>query len=206
MALRDIREALTAGKGPRTTGELFVLIAEKVVKYVEPILAELDDDTDDLDQRSVAMGEEDWDWRTPLAELRRRSIELRRYLSPQREALFRLQVEEAIWLNRRDRVHLREVTDRVLRYVESLDVIRDRTTILHEDLTAQIAERISRTSNRLTAIAAIFLPPSLLAGIFGMNLAGIPAQTHELSFGVVTLLLVALMLLEAWILRWLKWI
>jgi len=206
MALRDIREALTSGKGPRTAGELFVKIAEKVVKYVEPILAELDEHTDELDQKSCDMGDEDWDWREPLADLRRRSIELRRYLSPQREALFRLQIEEAIWLNRRDRVHLREVTDRVMRYVESLDVIRDRTTILHEDLTAQISERISRTSNRLTAIAAIFLPPSLLAGIFGMNLAGIPAQQHELSFAAVTFLLIALMVLEAWILRRLKWI
>jgi zinc transporter len=152
------------------------------------------------------MGEEDWDWREPLADLRRRSIELRRYLSPQREALFRLQVEEAIWLNRRDRVHLREVTDRVLRFVESLDVVRDRTTILHEDLTAQISERISRTSNRLTAIAAIFLPPSLLAGIFGMNLAGIPHNDHQLSFTIVTVLLFAMMIIEAWVLRRMKWI
>lgn len=206
MALRDIREALTTGKGPRATGELFVKIAEKVVKYVEPILAELDEQTDGLDERTCTMGDEDWDWRQPLADLRRRSIELRRYLSPQREALFRLQVEEAIWLNRRDRVHLREVTDRVMRYVESLDVVRDRTTILHEDLTAQIAERISRTSNRLTAIAAIFLPPSLFAGVFGMNLAGIPGNQHELSFGAVVGILVVLMALEYWLLRRLKWI
>jgi zinc transporter len=206
MALRDIREALTSGRGPRTAGELFVKIAEKVVKYVEPILAELDEHTDELDQKSCDMGDEDWDWREPLADLRRRSIELRRYLSPQREALFRLQVEEAIWLNRRDRVHLREITDRVLRFVESLDVVRDRTTILHEDLTAQISERISRTSNRLTAIAAIFLPPSLLAGIFGMNLAGIPHNDHQASFAIVTVLLFAMMAIEAWVLRRLKWI
>ena len=130
----------------------------------------------------------------------------RRATARQQAELIRLQVEEAIWLNRRDRVHLREVTDRVLRYVESLDVIRDRATILHEDMTAQIAERISRTSNRLTAIAAIFLPPSLVAGIFGMNLAGIPAHEHELSFGIVTAIMVGLMVLEAWILRRLGWI
>jgi zinc transporter len=206
MALRDIREALASGKGPRTAGGLFVKIAEKVVKYVEPILAELDEHTDALDERTCDMGDEDWEWREPLADLRRRSIELRRYLSPQREALFRLQVEEAIWLNRRDRVHLREVTDRVMRYVESLDVIRDRTTILHEDLTAQIAERISRTSNRLTAIAAIFLPPSLLAGMFGMNLQGIPGSQHYLSFAGVVGILAVVMALEYWLLRRLKWI
>ncbi|MBL8838451.1 MAG: zinc transporter ZntB [Alphaproteobacteria bacterium] len=204
LALRDIREALAIGRGPRTVGELFVLIGEKVVKYVEPILDELDEEADRLDEEAID-GIDD-DWRAPLAGLRRRAIELRRYLSPQREALFRLQVEEAIWLNRRDRVHLREITDRVMRYVEGLDVIRDRATILHEDMTAQIAERISRTSNRLTAIAAIFLPPSLVAGIFGMNLSGIPAHEHELAFGIVSAVIITLMAVEAWILRRMRWI
>src|SRR5690606_18461731 len=101
------------------------------------------------------------DWRSALGDLRRNAIGLRRYLAPQREALYRLQVEEVVWLSRGDRVGLREITDRTVRFVESLDVIRDRATLLHEDLTAQISERISQTSNRLTALAAVLLPPSL---------------------------------------------
>ena len=35
-----------------------------------------------------------------------------------------------------------------------MDALRDRTTILHEDLAAQISEKIAVTSNRLTAVAA----------------------------------------------------
>mgnify|MGYP003345649245 CR=1 FL=1 len=35
-------------------------------------------------------------------------------------------------------------------------------------------ERIAKTSNRLTAITAMALPPTLLAGVYGMNLEGIP--------------------------------
>ena len=106
----------------------------------------------------------------------------------------------------RTRLEMAEITDRVMRYVEGLDVIRDRATILHEDMTAQIAERISRTSNRLTAIAAIFLPPSLVAGIFGMNLSGIPAHEHELAFGIVSAVIITLRAVEAWILRRMRWI
>ena len=46
MALRDIRETLTEGRGVLTAGQLFALIADKVVKYVEPLIEELEDQVD----------------------------------------------------------------------------------------------------------------------------------------------------------------
>ena len=55
-------------------------------------------------------------------------------------------------LSERDRIQIREVTDKVLRHVESLDSIRDRTTLLQEELTAEMSERIASNSHRLTAI------------------------------------------------------
>ncbi len=203
-ALRDIRIALVAGKGPRRPGELFVQISEKIVKYMEPLVNEMEEEADRLDRECIeAVGES---WRGNLAELRRQSINLRRYLAPQREALFRLQIEEATWLNKRDKVRLREVTDKVLRHVEALDLIRDRATILHEDLTAQISEQIAKTSNRLTAVAAMLLPPSLIAGMLGANISGIPGQDSPWAFAIFTGLVALLFPLQWLLLRWLKWL
>lgn len=204
LALRDIREALVAGKGPIGTGDLFVRIADKVVRDVEPVLAALDDEVDHLDDQLQELDSETA--RHRLGDQRRRAIHLRRYLAPQREALFRLQVEDMPWLSRRDKIHLREVTDKVLRYVESLDTTRDRTTILHEDLTALVSERISKNSNRLTALAAILLPPSLVAGLLGVNVGGIPGSDHPWAFALVVSLILAIFPLEIWILRRLGWL
>ncbi len=122
--------------------------------------------------------------RVKLGDIRHQAIQLRRYLSPQREALFRLQIEEMSWLEKRDKIHLREVTDKVLRYVEDLDAIRDRATILHEDLTAIVSEQISKTSNRLTLVAATILPPSLFVGLLGSNVEGIPGHDHPVCVRV----------------------
>jgi zinc transporter len=204
LALRDIREALAAGKGPIGAGDLFVRIAEKLVRDVEPVLAALDDEVDHLDDQLKELDNETA--RHRLGDQRRRAIHLRRYLAPQREALFRLQVEDMPWLSRRDKIHLREVTDKVLRYVESLDTTRDRTTILHEDLTALVAERISKNSNRLTALAAILLPPSLLAGTLGANVGGIPGSDNPWAFAVVVAVILAIFPIEVWILRRLGWL
>ena len=204
MALRDIREALTIGRGALASGQLFALITDKVVKYMEPLVSELEDQVDGLDETLHDIDSEVA--RTRLNAMRRRAIMLRRFLAPQREALFRLQVEETSWLAKRDKIFLREVTDKVLRYLESLDAIRDRTTILHEDLNAQVAERTSRSSHRLTTIAALLLPPSLFAGMLGMNIGGIPGSDNPLAFVLFCVVVVVIFPLELWLLRRLGWI
>ncbi|MBM3509668.1 MAG: zinc transporter ZntB [Alphaproteobacteria bacterium] len=203
-ALRDIREDLTAGKGPTTSGKLFVKILRKIVKPVPPLLAEIDDEVDDLDEQ-IAVATSSEAAREKVSAIRRRAIHIRRYLAPQREALARLQHEEVSWLTNRERVHLREVADLVQRLVETLDMIRDRTTILHEDMAAITAEKIAKTSNRLTALAAVLLPPSLIAGMLGTNIGGIPGPDDPWAFGILCVVIFAFLVIEVWVLRKFRW-
>ena len=202
-ALRDIRNAHAAGKGPLRPGDLLVQIADKVVKDLEPVLDAMDEEIDRLED--VVLTTADSTVRHALSELRRRSIHLRRYLAPQRDALYRLQSEDCTWLSERDKVRLREVIDKVLRFIEYLDSIRDRAVILHEDLSSVLSERIARTSNRLTAMAALLLPPSLIAGILGMNVGGLPGTQDSDAFYVVLVLMVVLTAAVVVVLRRIKW-
>ncbi len=205
MALRDIRETLTKGHGVLSSGQLFALVADKVVKYVEPLIEELEDQVDAFDEGRLA-ARNAGDTRATLNRIRRGAISLRRYLAPQREALFRLQAAATSWFSERDKIQIREVTDKVLRYVESLDSIRDRTTLLQEELSAEMSERIASNAHRLTAIAALLLPPSLLAGMLGANIGGIPGTEDPWAFVVLCLLVVVIFPLELWVLRRLGWL
>jgi zinc transporter len=203
-ALREIRDSFDQGLGPTTVGRLLVKLAQKSVKYIEEVVGELDEEVDRLDDDLEKLSSQHG--REQLGDLRRRALHLRRYLAPQREALFRLQTEDMTWLDRRDRIHLREASDKLLRYVETLDAVRDRATILHEDLTALTAEQIAKTSNRFTAIAGLLLPPTLVAGILGANVGGIPGNTDPFAFYFVVVVVLLMFPLEIWLLRKLRWI
>ncbi len=119
--------------------------------------------------------------------------------------MIRLQTEDTRLLEKADRLRLRCVVDSVIRYLEDLDALRDRATILHEDLSAQISEQIAKTSNRLTAVAALLLPPSLVAGMLGANIGGIPGQESPMAFWELSGVMLGLMLLQWWILRRIGW-
>ncbi len=203
-ALRDIRIALQCGRGPRKPGGLLVQICEKIVRDTGPSVEEMDDEVEHLED--LLAGTASKELRRDLAELRRRAVHLRRFLGPQREALIRLQTEDTLLLDKSDRMRLRCVIDSVIRYLEDMDALRDRTTILHEELAAQISEKIALTSNRLTAVAALLLPPSLVAGMLGANIGGIPGQQSPIAFWEMSLVMLALMLVQGVVLRRIGWL
>jgi zinc transporter len=72
-----------------------------------------------------------------------------------------------------------------MRFIEYLGAIRHHTTILHDDPSTVISEHIARNLNRLAALAALLLPPSVVAGLFGMNVVGIPGVNVTWDFVVI---------------------
>ncbi|MBW6420218.1 zinc transporter ZntB [Rhizobium sp. XQZ8] len=203
-ALRDIRLALENGKGPKKAGELLALVSDKLVRDLEPVLDGMDEEVDELDDL-IFKGEAS-EVRLRLKLLRRRAVQLRRYMAPQRDALNRIEHDDAPWLKERDKLRLREVIDKLMRFIEYLDAIRDRTGILHDDLSTVIGERIARNSNRLAALAALLLPPSVVAGLFGMNVGGIPGVDDTWAFIIIVGLVVVISAFTLWILKRIDWL
>ncbi|NTF45073.1 zinc transporter ZntB [Rhizobium rhizogenes] len=203
-ALRDIRLVLEKGKGPKRTGELLALVSDKLVRDLEPVLDGMDEEVDELDE--LIFHGEAAEVRERLKLLRRQAVQLRRYLAPQRDALNRIEHDDAPWLAERDKLRMREVIDKLMRCIEYLDAIRDRTSILHDDLSTVISERIARNSNRLAALAALLLPPSVVAGLFGMNVGGIPGVNDTWAFIIIVALVAITSAVTLYIMKRIHWL
>lgn len=203
-ALRDIRIALKAGRGPKTAGALLVQIVEKMVRDVEPILDKMDDTLEQLEDELLTKASPQL--RRTLADIRRQAIHLRRYLGPMRDAISSPILQATPCLEARDGMRLRSGIDRISRCIEDLDAFRDRATILYQDLAAQIQEGVATSTYRFTIIAGLILPPSLLAGILGVNIGGIPGQQDPYAFVGLIALISFLIAIQWYILRRKKWV
>mgnify|MGYP000032079499 CR=1 FL=1 len=145
-------------------------------------------------------------WRRKLVQIRRMAISLRRYIAPQREAFGRLLQIEATSNNEQLRGRFRETLDQVTRIVELLDDVRERATLVQEELASRMSQRMERTMYVLTVVASIMLPLGFLTGLLGINVGGIPGTEHPLAFWIVCLLLAVTVALEVFLFRRLKWI
>jgi len=195
MAVDDLRDRLARGSGPTSCADVLVALADRLVDRMGPVVDELDENVDDL-QESVLVAES-YDLRSRLSDIRRRAISLRRHLAPQREVLARLQTDSASWLTPRHRGRLREVADRVIRYVEDLDAAGERASVTQDELASKLSEQMNRTMFLLSIVATIFLPLSLLTGLLGINVGGIPGDRNPHAFYIVAGLLVVLGIAEA---------
>src|SRR5262245_47335437 len=81
---------------------------------------------------------------------------------------------------------LRLQTEKMAQRLNWLDAeiveLRDRSRLLQEEITLKAAEQTNRNLHVLSTVTTIFLPASLLAGIFGMNVAGLPLVQDKSGF------------------------
>ncbi len=204
MAVNDIRERLAAGSGPQGAGDFLVELAMRLVERMGPVIADLDDEIDALEDKAIADAQAGL--RAELWEMRRVAIELRRYIAPQRDAMTRLTTERVPWIDAQAAQRLREVADRITRYVEDLDAARERAAIIQDELTTRLAETMNRNMYVLSIIAAIFLPLSLLTGLLGINVGGIPGVEWKWAFWSVTFGILAIGIAGFVLLRRLRWL
>ena len=197
---------LDQGKGPKSVGEFLSLLSDRLAVRMEPLIAEIDDRIDALEDE--VLERHDPALRDRLATGRRQAIVLRRYFAPQREALLRLtgDPEAAPWLEPRERHLLREIADRITRYVEDLDAGRERASVVHDQLANHLSDELNRGMYTLSVIAAVFLPLGFITGLLGINVGGMPGVDSSWAFAAVCALLALLAGLEIWLLRRLKWI
>ncbi len=201
QAVDDLMDSLDRGAGPVSPGDLIARLALRLADRAEPVVAALNERADNLEDAVDAPEGPGREERAELADIRRESILLRRYMFPQRDALSTLEIEDLDWLSPRDRGRLREATERVTRLAEELDAIRDRAQVVQDQITDLRAEAMNRQMLVLSVVAAIFLPMSLLTGLLGINVGGIPGEHSPLAFWLVCLLLVVMGVLLGWLFR-----
>lgn len=190
LAVRDLFEAIERGHAPATPGELVARLALRLADRAEPTIAAFNERIDALEE--AILDETAEIPRAQLADVRRVSIVLRRYMFPQRDALATLEGEDLSWLAERDRSRLREGVERVTRLAEDLDAIRDRAQVIHDQVMDRRAEVMNRQMLVLSIVAAVFLPLGLLTGLLGINVGGMPGVDDPWAFWIVCGLLVVM--------------
>jgi zinc transporter len=200
----DVRERLALGIGPCSSADLLLELADTMINRVDPVVDNLETEIELLEERMHT--DDRSELRDRLAFIRRRTNRLRRYLAPQRDALTRLRVEPVDWMSNRHCDRLLEIVERITHIIEDLDWIREHAGVAQDELASLQSEAVGTNMYRVSILTAVFLPPTLLMGLLGVNVAGIPYDDRPISFSLVCALVIVIGLFEYWLLRRFKWL
>lgn len=202
-SVRDMRERLEEGKGPQDAGEFLAMITARLFERMEPVLQELDETTDDVEEE--VLEKPDTDLREKIIDVRKQAILLRRYIAPQKDVMMMLRTSEQQWIDTGNRRRLQESLDRIIRYVEDLDAIRERSQIVKDELANALADKLNKNMYVLSVIAAIFLPLGFFTGLMGINIGGMPGVDNADAFWIFSAILAGIVILQIIIFKKLKW-
>lgn len=211
MAVDDIQQQIKRGKGPLSTGHLVARLAAQLTERMAPIIEDVSDQISNLEDQLIRSHEDGGpidlrELRFNLIKFRRIAISLRRYIAPQRDALIRFSQLDEDWLDSRIQGRLRETVDRVTRITEELDEVRERSSVLQDELMSRISQRMERTMYVLTLVAAVMLPLGFLTGLLGINVGGVPGIETKWAFWAVCGGLFVIAVVEVWLLKLFKWL
>lgn len=179
-AVKDMQDHLIAGDGAVDSGDFIGRLCARLFERMEPVLSELDERTDNVEEE--ILDNPDAEDREEVIDIRKMAIMLRRYIAPQKEVMASMRLCDQPWMNEHDRRHVQESYDRAMRYVEDLDMIRERAQIVKDELANVLSDRLNKNMYVLSVIAAIFLPLGFLTGLLGINIGGIPGANDPHAF------------------------
>ena len=202
-AIGDIEDSIKAGLGPKSTSEFICLLIDRLFKRMEPVLASLDERTDNIEENIIENPKTQH--REEIIDIRRKAIIFRRYMSPQRDAITNLRIADLSWMDELAIKRLSESINHVTRFIEDLDAIRERAQIVKDELSNILADRLNRNMYLLSVIAAIFLPLGFLTGLLGVNIGGIPGVNNSYAFGFFCGILFVIVMVQIYIFKKNKW-
>jgi zinc transporter len=189
---------------PTTPADLMARLGLRAADRFEPLVEKIGDTLDDIEDE--VMSEHTAELSGKLTRLRRTLISMRRILWPQRDVLNTLEIEDLSFLSTRDRARLREAAGRAGRLADELQALSERAALVHEQIIDTRSEQMNRTMLVLAAVTVIGMPMTVISGLLGMNVAGIPFKDDPAAFWSVVLGFIAIGFGTVWFMHKRKWL
>jgi magnesium transporter len=133
-----------------------------------------------------------------ILKLKRSALKVHRVMAPQREVLNRLSRGEFSMIKPEARIFYRDVYDHVVRIEDLNQTILDRSDNAVSTYLSSVANRQNETMKVLSVVATIFMPLTLLAGIYGMNFKYMPELDWHWGYFAVLGVIGAVILILMW--------
>lgn len=199
QATQNTRLLVDGGKLMSVSSQLFQSIVERVLAAITDIVVGLIRELEAIEDR--VLDDIVNDERQSLGPIRRKALRLHRQLEGLRNIFRRLDQKSDIGLP----AHIRTSGSQLLQKIESLHQevhsIHDRARLLQEESAQQLANKTNDNLFFLTIVSALLLPPTLITGMFGMNVKGMLFADDENGYIYAMTMCVVSSLLVLWWMR-----
>jgi len=141
-----------------------------------------------------------------LHKLKREMIYLRKSVWPLREVISRLERLETPLIRESTDIYLRDVYDHTIQVIDAVETYRDMLSGMFDIYLSSISNKMNEVMKVLTIIATIFIPLTLIAGIYGMNFRFMPELDWQFGYPFSLLVMLVLGIVMVIYFRMKRWL
>ena len=141
-----------------------------------------------------------------IHNLKRDMIILRKSVWPLREVVGGLLRGEPSLIGESITVYLRDVYDHTIQVIDTIETFRDMISGMLDIYLSSVSNRMNEVMKVLTIIATIFIPLTLIAGLYGMNFKYMPELEWRWGYPLVWLVMLTVAVLMLLYFRRKKWL
>jgi len=120
-----------------------------------------------------------------IHKLKREMLFLRKSVWPLREVINNLQKNESKLIKKTTIIFLRDIYDHTIQVMDTVETYRDMISGLLDIYMSSISNKMNEVMKVLTIFAAIFIPLTFIAGIYGMNFEYMPELSIPWAYPLV---------------------
>jgi magnesium transporter len=168
-SIAELRDHTTRNKRILGEGPVALLhrIVDTMVDHYRPEIDRLEDRLDALEEEIFRSADPKLVRR--ILEEKRRVATLRRIVTPQRDVVARLARRDFVDVSTEMSFRFRDVYDHLVRVADDALIFQDRITGMLDAHLSNVSFRLNEVMRVLTVVTVLFMPPTLIAGIWGMN-------------------------------------
>jgi magnesium transporter len=167
---------------PGADGLLYEIVDRMVDDFL-PATHEMAEALDEIEDRVLAQTE---DAPAPaILGLRTRAGKLRRLLSAQQIVFQRLSRGEFSYVTEPNRIYYRDIFDHLVRIDLALEGVREDAEMALSSHLSALNNRMNEVMKVLSLVAALALPATVIAGIFGTNFDNVPGLHSNWGFALM---------------------
>ena len=197
--LEELRERIRSSKGKvRRLGSDYLMygILDAIIDNYYKVLENLGEQIEEME--FMLSKNADQELLAKIYSLKHELVFLRKLIWPMREVISSLQKSDSDLISESTSIYLRDVSDHTVHIVETVETFRDMTSGMLDLYLTTVSNKMNEVMKVLTIFAAIFIPLTFLAGVYGMNFKFMP----ELQWGpsyliwwIITIILAAVMII-----------
>ena len=131
---------------------------------------------------------------------------LRKSIGPLREIVSGLVRGGSKLIDETTEVYLRDLYDHTIQVTDAIDTFRDMLSGLIDVYLSSVSNKMNEIMKVLTIFAALFIPLTFLAGVYGMNFEFMPELKWRIGYPLILLLMICVAVVMLFYFRSKKWL